>query len=162
MALDPKIIAKLKKDLKELNAIYDKIGEDPIEIDFDTATVDDIKLLRDYLSEARVFVADLEDGFGGINESIKNIVREWKSGFADPTKEATRSFTRLQGLAQKFSDDAKGIAVMKGKEVKANEKLIRVERDRLKTLQAELTLKAKRLGGTEKLSEAEQTVLANL
>lgn len=162
MALDPKIIAKLKRDLKELNAIYKKIGEDPIEIEFDTATVDDIKLLRDYLSEARVFVDDLEDGFGGINESIKNIVREWKSGFADPTKEATRSFTKLQGLAQKFSDDAKGIAVMKGKEVKANEKLIRVERDRLKILQTELSLKAKRLGGIEELSEAEQTVLANL
>jgi len=162
MALDPKIIAKLKRDLKELNAIYKKIGEDPISIEFDTATVDDIKLLKDYLSEARVFVDDLEDGFGGINESIKNIVREWKSGFADPTKEATRSFTKLQGLAQKFSDDAKGIAVMKGKEVKANEKLIRIERDRLKVLQAELALKAERLGGTEKLSEAEQTVLANL
>ena len=99
MALDPKIIAKLKRDLKELNTIYEKIGETPLSIDFDTATVDDIKLLRDYLSEAKLFVDDLDDGFGGINESIKNIVREWKTGFADPTKEATKSFTKLQGLA---------------------------------------------------------------
>ena len=162
MALDPKIIAKLKRDLKELNAIYEKIGETPLTIDFDTATVDDIKLLRDYLSEAKLFVDDLDDGFGGINESIKNIVREWKTGFADPTKEATKSFTKLQGLAQKFSDDAKGVVEMKGKEVKAAAQLIKVERERLKVLQAELTLKAKQLGGVNKLSDAEQTVLANL
>ena len=162
MALDPKIIAKLKRDLKELNTIYEKIGETPLSIDFDTATVDDIKLLRDYLSEAKLFVDDLDDGFGGINESIKNIVREWKTGFADPTKEATKSFTKLQGLAQKFSDDAKGVVEMKGKEVKAAAQLIKVERERLKVLQAELTLKAKQLGGVNKLSDAEQTVLANL
>ena len=120
MALDPKIVAKLKRDLAEINKIYKQIGEKPLTIDFDTAGVDDIKLIRDYLSEAKVLTEDLNEGFGGMAESIQNIVREWQTKFVDPTKEATKSFTKLRSLAQKFSDDATGIVEMKGKEVAAN------------------------------------------
>ena len=155
MALDPKIVKQLKRDLAEINKIYRQIGEKEISIDFDKANVDDIKLVRDYLSEARSFVSDLDEGFGGMAESIKNIVSEWKSGFADPTKEATKSFTKLKGLAEKFSDDAKEVAEMRGKEVKDAVKLIRKENERLKVLTAQL----KKRGAQNKEEEA---LLANL
>ena len=162
MALDPKIVAKLKKDLAEINKIYKQIGQDPLKIDFDDAGIDDIKLVRDYLSEAKVLVADIEDGFGGMAESIKNIVGEWKSGFADPTKEATKSFSKLKGLAEKFSNDTLGIVEMKGKEVAKNYELINQEVEKLKKLKGTLTKKAELLGVGEKLSDNEQTILNNL
>ena len=155
MALDPKIVAKLKRDLAEINKIYKQIGEKPLTIDFDTAGVDDIKLVRDYLSEAKILTEDLNVGFGGMNESIKNIVREWKTGFADPTKEATKSFTKLKGLAEKFSDDATGLVEMKGKEVAAGRKLISIELKRLGVIRQELKAKSS-------LNDTEKTILANL
>ena len=155
MALDPKIVKQLKRDLAEINKIYRQIGEKEISIDFDKANVDDIKLVRDYLSEARSFVSDLDEGFGGMAESIKNIVSEWKSGFSDPTKEATKSFTKLKSLAEKFSDDAKEVAEMKGKEVKDSVKLIKKENERLKVLRAQLK-------NQKSLNAEEQAILANL
>jgi len=155
MALDPKIIAKLKKDLAEINKIYKQLNMKPLSIEIETAGVDDILLIKQYLREAKELTEDLNEGFGGMAESIKNIVREWKSGFADPTKEATKSFTKLKGLAEKFSDDATGLAEMKGKEVAANKKLIALEVKRLTLLKDELTKK-------KSLSDAEETILANL
>ena len=107
---------------------YKALGEEKIELDFETAGVDDIKLIKEYLSEAKTLTADLNEGFGGMETSIKNIVREWKTGFADPTKAATKSFTKLQSLSQKFSDDANNITKMKGKEVDDAFKLIKIDR----------------------------------
>lgn len=153
--LDPRLIKQLKRDLKEVNDLYKQLGEEKIEIDFNTAGVDDIKLIKEYLSEAKTLTADLNEGFGGMETSIKNIVREWKTGFADPTKAATKSFTKLQSLAQKFSDDANNISKMKGKEVSDNLKLIKIETKRLKVI--ELELKAKK-----ELTAEEEAVLANL
>ena len=66
MALDPKIVAKLKRDLAEINKIYKQINEKPLTIDIDTAGIDDIKLVSEYLKEAKVYVADLDEGFGGM------------------------------------------------------------------------------------------------
>ena len=155
MALDPKIVAKLKRDLTEINKLYKQLNMEPLSIEIETAGVDDILLVKEYLKEAKALTEDLNEGFGGMAESIKNIVREWKSGFADPTKEATKSFTKLKGLAEKFSDDATGLAEMKGKEVAANKKLISIEVKRLSILKSELLKKTE-------LSDTEKTILANL
>ena len=153
--LDPRLIKQLKRDLKEVNDLYKALGEEKIELDFETAGVDDIKLIKEYLSEAKTLTADLNEGFGGMETSIKNIVREWKTGFADPTKAATKSFTKLQSLSQKFSDDANNISKMKGKEVDAAYKLIKTETKRLKVIELELRAK-------EELSAEEQIILDNL
>ena len=131
MALDPKIIKQLRKDVEEINRIYQKIGEQPLKVDFDTAGKDDIKLIRDYLSEARTFVTDIDEGFGGMTRSIKNIVSEWKKGFATPTSEATKSFTKLKGIAEKLSDDFKGVAELRGNEVKSLKDQAKFEVERL-------------------------------
>ena len=65
--------------------------------------------MADFLDEAKVSVSDLEDGFGGIAQSIKSIVSEWKPGFVDPVKDATKSFKSLKGIAEKLSDDITGL-----------------------------------------------------
>ena len=162
MALDPKLTAQLKKDLKEINEIYRKIGQEPLTLDFDSAGVDDIKLVRDYLSEARTFVEDLDEGFGGMVNSVNAIVKEWNSGFASPTKEATKSFGKLKGIAEKLSDDFKGISDLRGKELKTLYKSAKIEAERLKNLQAELENKKKQLKAGEKLSDEEETLLGQL
>ena len=73
MALDPKIIAKLKKDLAEINKIYKQLNMKPLSIEIETAGVDDILLIKQYLREAKELTEDLNEGFGGMAESIKNM-----------------------------------------------------------------------------------------
>jgi hypothetical protein len=155
MALDPKVITQAKKDLEEINKIYQKIGENPLTINIDKATIEDISKIKNTLKEARTFVIDIEDGFGGMVTSIKNIVAEWDKGFNRPTKEATSSFSKLKGIAEKLSDDFKGIAELRGKEVKNLEKSTRLEVERLKRLTAELNAR-------KDLSDVEITLRNNL
>jgi hypothetical protein len=155
MAVDPKQIAQLKKDLKELNALRDKLGEKPIEVNFEELNLDGVKQLTSLLEKARVAAFDLEDGFGGISRSIKNIVNEWKPGFVDPTKDATKSFTKLKGIAEKLSDDITNITVLNKKQLQQSIEQIKSEKNRLNNLKEELKTK-------EELSEAESALLANL
>jgi hypothetical protein len=155
MALDPKQIAQLKKDLKELNALRDKLGEKPIEVSFEELNLDGVKQLTSLLEKARVAAFDLEDGFGGISRSIKNIVNEWKPGFVDPARDATKSFTKLKGIAEKLSDDITNITVLNKKQLQQSIEQIKSEKNRLNNLKEELRTK-------EELSEAESALLANL
>jgi hypothetical protein len=97
----------------------------------------------------------LDEGFGGMAESIKNIVSEWKKGFATPTAEATKSFSKLKGIAEKLSDDFKGITELKGKEVKILRDQAKIEVERLKVLQAQLENNRSR-------TDEEQVLLDNL
>jgi len=159
MALNAAEIAKLQKQLEELNKIYEKIGEKPITVDISKATVDDLKLVNDYLSDAKTLLNDLDGGFGGIAQSIKNITREWKPGFADPTKEATKSFTKLKGIAEKLSDDVTNITVLNKKQLQQSVEQIKSKQKRLNVLREELK---KRIEAGEKLEATEQTLLANL
>jgi hypothetical protein len=155
MALDPKQISQLKKDLKELNTLRDKLGEKPIEVNFEELNLDGVKQLTSLLEKARVAAFDLEDGFGGISRSIKNIVNEWKPGFVDPTKDATKSFTKLKGIAEKLSDDITNITVLNKKQLQQSIEQIKSEKNRLNNLKEELRTK-------EELSEAEDALLKNL
>jgi hypothetical protein len=155
MALNKAEIDKLKKQLDELNKVYSKIGEKPITIDIGKATIDDLKLVNEYLSDAKVQLDDLDGGFSGIARSIKNIVDEWKPGFADPTKDATKSFTKLKGIAEKLSDDITNITVLNKKQLSQSYEQIKSEQKRLNTLKEELKNK-------KELSTAEEALLANL
>ena len=155
MAVDPKQIAQLKKDLKELNALRDKLGEKPIEVNFEELNLDGVKQLTSLLEKARVAAFDLEDGFGGISRSIKNIVNEWKPGFVDPARDATKSFAKLKGIAEKLSDDITNITVLNKKQLQQSIEQIKSEKNRLNNLKEELKTK-------EELSEAESALLANL
>lgn len=157
MPLNPKQLQQMKADLKEVNRLYAKLGKTKIDIDFskDKLNLTDVKLLSQYLKEAKVAAIDLEDGFGGIEESIKNIVREWKPGFADPVKEATKSMGKLRGLAQKLSDDVNRITRLSEKQLEQIEKQAKAEEVRLRKIKLELEAK-------KELSDEEKTILANL
>ena len=157
MALTPNQIKQMKADLQEVNKLYTKLGKTKIDINFskDKLNLTDVKLLSEYLKEAKVAAIDLEDGFGGIEESIKNIVREWKPGFADPVKEATKSMGKLRGLAQKLSDDVNRITRLSEKQLETIEKQAKAEEARLNALIRELEAK-------KSLSGEEQTILNNL
>lgn len=155
MALDPRQIKQLKKDLNEINKLYSKLGKEKISIDIEAAGADDVLLLKQYLEEARIAAIDLEDGFGGIAESIKNIVREWKPGFADPAAQATKSFTKLKSLAEKLSDDVNGITKLREKELKQVKQQADQEKKRLELVTKELREK-------QELTAVEAAILANL
>jgi hypothetical protein len=162
MALNKAEIDKLKKQLDELNKVYSKIGEKPITIDIGKATIDDLKLVNEYLSEAQVQLDDLDGGFSGISRSIKNIVGEWNSGFNVPTKEATKSFTKLKGIAEKLSNDITNITVLNKKQLTQSFEQIKAEQKQLNLLKEELKNKKERLAVGEALSAAEEALLANL
>ena len=66
MALDPKIVAKLKRDLTEINKLYKQLNMEPLSIEIETAGVDDILLVKEYLKEAKALTEDLNEGFGGM------------------------------------------------------------------------------------------------
>ena len=154
--LSPEQIRQMRKDLAEINKIYAKLGKSKIEVDFaGDLNVDDFKLLTQYLNEAKVAALDLEDGFGGIAESIKNITREWKPGFADPVKEATKSMSRLKSLAEKLSDDVNRIVRLNEKQLEQAEQQAKQEKARLEAIQRELE-------GKKKLTDEEKALLANL
>jgi hypothetical protein len=155
MALDPKEIAQLKKDLKELNTLREKLGGKPVEVNFDVVGQEGVKQIAQLLDQARASVIDLEEGFGGIAQSIKNIVREWKPGFADPTKEATKSFTKLKGIAEKLSEDVNNITNLNRRQLSQTRDQIKAEQIRLSNLKDELSQR-------KNLSEEEKTILDNL
>ena len=155
MALDPKDIAKLKQDLAELNKLYEQLGKQKISPSSFSENADGVKILKMYLDEAKIAALDLETGFGGISTSIKNIVREWKTGFADPTKEATKSFTKLKGIAETLSNDIQGINTLNKKQLETSVKQIKTEQAKLESIIRELEAK-------EKLSDTEATILKNL
>jgi len=114
MALDPKIIPQLKKDLQEINKIYEEIGKKPISVDFDTASFDDFKLIKQYLKDAReenelLFGSfrnvqkEVNDLFSGLN-SVTDEIKEGKQGF-DLTKKAVGKLTDVIGKVKDIQDD---------------------------------------------------------
>ena len=80
MAVSPEEAKKLRQQLEEINKLYEKLGKQKISIDFNKAITSDIKVMANLLDEAKASAVDLEDGFGGIAQSIKNIIAEWKPG----------------------------------------------------------------------------------
>jgi len=85
-SLNPKDIARLKKDLKEINDIYDKIGKTKIEVDFNVENdLETFKLIKMELADAKTYINDITDGFGSLQDSVVAITRDWHKGFANPT-----------------------------------------------------------------------------
>jgi len=114
MALDPKIISQLKKDLQEINKIYGEIGKKPISVDFDTAGFDDFKLIKLELEGARKenellfgsfrnIQKEVNDLFSGLN-SVTDEIKKGKQGF-DLTKKAVGKLTDVIGKVKDIQDD---------------------------------------------------------
>lgn len=112
--LDPKLTAQIKRDLKEINDFYKKIGAEPLEIKVDTADIDDFKLVREYLKEAREesdllfdsfrdVKAEVDEIFSGLN-SITDEIKNGRQGF-DLTKSAVAKLTTVMGQVKDIQDD---------------------------------------------------------
>lgn len=155
MAVSPEEAKKLRQQLEEINKLYEKLGKQKISIDFNKAITSDIKVMANLLDEAKASAVDLEDGFGGIAQSIKNIIAEWKPGFVDPVKDATKSFKSLKGLAEKLSDDINGITVLNEKQLKQSVSQIASEQKRLELAKIALEKIKDR-------NEEQETLLNNL
>ena len=155
MALTPQQAAQLKQDLIELNKLYEQLGKQKLSLNVTSASVDDVKLLKSYLEEAKIASLDLETGFGGIAESIKNIVREWKPNFVDPSKEAAKSFNKLKGIAEELSGDIKSIAQLNKKQLDTSVKQIKLEQAKLESILRELE-------ATKDTNEVHKAIYQNL
>ena len=82
--LDPKVIKQLKEDLIQINKIYSKIGQEPLNIDFNVQNdLDTFKFIKMELAEAKTYTQDIEDGFAGLADSVVSITKDWKKGFAE-------------------------------------------------------------------------------
>ena len=158
--LDPKVIKKLKEDLIQINKIYSKIGQEPLNVDFNVENdLDTFRLIKTYLAEAKTYTEDIEDGFAGLTDSVVAITKDWKKGFADPTKEATKSMTKLKSLTEKLADDKNRITRLTTKELSKIVEQARIEKSRLDDTKRRLLAQKAR---GEELSSQEQSVLDNL
>jgi hypothetical protein len=112
--LDPKVTAQLKKDLKEINDFYKKIGAQELKVDIDVADIDDLKLVKEYLKDARdesdlLFgnfrdvKAEVDEIFSGLN-SITDEIKNGRQGF-DLTKSAVAKLTTVMGQVKDIQDD---------------------------------------------------------
>lgn len=156
---DPRERQKVIRDLKALNKLYARLGKQQIGFEFAGATKADAEKLVDLLDQAKAESQDLNDGFLGISESIKNITREWSTGFADPTKEATKSMQKLRGISQQMADDFDKINRLELKQLKDTLTNAKKEKKKLEEIRRELEQKVK-LG--EKITENEKALLDNL
>lgn len=155
-------INELRKLLAELNTLRVQLNKNPLGEEGLGKARKSASAMARAIEDMKNQLDDLDGGFGGLSEAIREIAREWQTGFADPVKEATKSMTKLKGLADKFSEDARGIAEMKGKEVFESKRLLKIEIDRLRQTKKDLEQQAKKLGSVKKLSTKQQTILANL
>lgn len=169
MALDPKLITRLKQDVADLNKLYGQLGKKPIKIDFDKADLKTLKDIKEKISEAQVYVDDLSFGFGSLARGIRDAVREWKPGFGDTSKEITQALVKLKGLSEKLQDDAKGINVLDKGQLETLKDQIQSQIEKIETqkkeLEEEIKLGEVRSTGqklTEREIEDRQRILENL
>jgi len=146
---------ELRKLLAELNTLRVQFNKNPLGEEGLGRATKSMSAMNRQIEDFKRQLLDLDNGFGGIEESIKNIVREWKPGFADPTAEATKSFTKLKSIASKLSDDINEISVLSEKQLKDTKAQIEAQITKIAKIQKELSAK-------KKLSTAEQTILDNL
>ena len=154
MALDPKQLKEAEEILKRLNPMLQKLGETKLDLNI-IKNSKDLSDLNDLLSESELKISELEDGFEGLFNSIKNIAREFKPGFVDPIKTATGSFNKLKSLAQSFADDQSKINVLTKSQIQNNIEILRSEQSKLARIREELELK-------DHLTQAERNLLNNL
>lgn len=154
MALNPKQLKEAEEILKRLNPLLQKLGETKLDLDI-IKNSKDLDDLNNLLSDTEFKISELEDGFGGLFNAIKNITREFKPGFVDPIKTATSSFTKLKSLAQAFSDDQAKINILTKSQIQNNIEILRSEQSKLSRIREELELK-------DDLTQSEKALLNNL
>ena len=143
MALSDRERQQALRDLREINRLYEQLGKQRLTVDVDKLGVKGAEELAKILDQAKASAQDLDEGFKGISASIREIVREWDSGFAGPTKEATNSMRKLRGFAQDLANDARDISRLSLDQLKTRDKKIKAEKARLEGIKRDLDFKIK-------------------
>ena len=113
---------RVKSLLKEINDLYNKIGEKNPFSKFDTRSITDaassIGQLEAGLRDAKKRFDDLTDSAQELYGAFKGIVNEIKNSNSS-VKDSTKSYSKLGELALKLRDDQKGISTLNAKELKS-------------------------------------------
>ena len=118
-----KEIKDLLNQLRQLRKEYGEIG------DYQFVSKDEegrIKELNAQILEYKNQLDEINDSWGSINGILQDIKKEFGKA-TDGMKTAMSSFTRLQSISNKFTEDALDIQRMTSKEIKSNITNIRKE-----------------------------------
>ena len=123
----------LKKQIEDLRQQYSDLTKKPAAL-FNTDNLKDanaaITTLNKAIADAKREAASLEEGFGGIDATIKSIVSELKKG-NDASALATKAFRSIQNITEKLKYDQQDISKL------SLEQLNR-QKDKLKQYQQEI------------------------
>jgi hypothetical protein len=123
----------LKKQIEDLRKQYSDLTKKPAAL-FNTDNIKDanaaITTLNNAIADAKKEAASLEEGFGGIDNTIKSIVSELKKG-NEASSLATKAFRGIQNITEKLKYDQQDISKL------SLEQLNR-QKDKLKEYQQEI------------------------
>jgi len=134
-------LAALKKQIDDLRAEYLNLTKKPAAL-FDSSNIANaekaIRTLNAAISDAQRKAVELEEGFGGINETIQEIVNELNKG-NDAASLATKAFKGIRGITENLKYDQQEINELSLKELKTQQtktaKFQQQIRDQAKILQ---------------------------
>jgi hypothetical protein len=131
-------LAALQAQVEKLKREYTNLTKKPaalFDIDNPIKAERAIKTLTDQIELAKDKASRLEEGFGGIYETVVAIVGELKKTNTQADL-ATKAFSKIQSITQKLKYDQQGISELSLKELKNNKK-------KLESLQSEVISQAK-------------------
>jgi uncharacterized membrane protein len=129
---------KLKQQIEELRRQYTELTKKPAAL-FETKNIKEassaVETLNRSIEQAKKQALELEEGFGGIDAAIKEIVNELKRG--NTASDLTiKAFRGIRGITEKLKYDQQDISEL-------NLKQLRQQKDKLKSLQQEVRDQAK-------------------
>ena len=137
-------LLRVKKLLKEVNDLREQFGESKMAINFDNSSAESLtanfKELTDYAIKYKSALDDANSKAGDLNATIKaNLLELGK--ISSSQKQYNKGLTKSASLSQKLTDDAMGIAELRGKEVTNLAKQAKMELSRRGSLRDELVKK---------------------
>jgi predicted nucleic acid-binding Zn-ribbon protein len=123
----------LKRQIEDLRKQYSDLTKKPAAL-FNTDNLKDanasITTLNKAIADAKREAASLEEGFGGIDNTIKSIVSELKKG-NEASSLATKAFRGIQNITEKLKYDQQDISKLSLEQLKR-------QKDKLKEYQQEI------------------------
>lgn len=123
----------LKKQIEDLRKQYSDLTKKPAAL-FNTDNLKDanaaINTLNQAIADAKKEAASLEEGFGGIDSTIKSIVSELKKG-NEASSLASKAFRGIQNITEKLKYDQQDISKLSLEQLKR-------QKDKLKEYQQEI------------------------
>ena len=147
-------LAALQAQVEKLKRDYTDLTKKPASL-FDVSNpikaAAAVKSLTDQIELAKEKASRLEEGFGGIYETVVAIVGELKKNNTQADL-ATKAFGKIQSITQKLKYDQQGISELSLKELKNNKK-------KLESLQSEVISQAKSISDKYKKTKFEDESL---